>query len=125
VDRIAITMTGVPELNQDLKALMTQFHDLAVMRDIAQQTAQLARSFAPSDSGALRASIKGNKAKNKATVKAGSKKVPYAAVINYGWPRRNIKPSMFLQRAEAAMKPRIPKILDDAIKRLIHEGGLG
>ena len=41
----------------------------------------------------------GNRAKARAVVTAGRAATPYAGVQNYGWRRRNITPSYFLNRA--------------------------
>ena len=121
---LSIRIEGIPELNHKLGALMKALGDIGAVHDIANQAARLARSYAPVKSGLLQSTIRASNAKNRATVRAGSKNVPYAAVINYGWPRRTIAASGFMQRADDAMRPRIPGLLDAAIRRLIKEGRL-
>ena len=66
---------------------------------IGSKVAQTASAIAPQQSGALAASIRANKAKQKIQIKAGGAKVPYAGVQEYGWAARNIKPQPFLRRA--------------------------
>ncbi len=119
-----VEVRGLAELQAGLREVMAALQDLQVVQEIAADAADLAASFAPRRSGKLRASIKGNKSKNKATVKAGSARVPYAAAVNFGWPARNIAPRLFMQRADEVFKPRLPGLLQDAINRLIREGTL-
>lgn len=112
-------------LNKTIKGLQkagVEVEDLkAAFADIASQVARLASSFAPKRSGNLRATIRGNKAKNKAVVTAGKARVPYAGPINYGWPRRGIAPALFMQRADAALAPQALRLLesglDDALRK--------
>lgn len=115
---------GVSELQADLHTIMAALQDIKAVQDIAAEAANLAQSFAPKRTGKLAASIRPNKAKNKAIVRAGGTRVPYAAPINYGWRKRNIEPALFMQRADQAMKTRAPQLLQQAIDKLIQEGNL-
>jgi hypothetical protein len=45
-------------------------------------------------------------------------------VINYGSPARRIDASRYMQRADAAIAPRLAPMLDRAIERLIAQKGL-
>lgn len=118
-------VTGIAALQKDLQALGLELEDPKdAMSDIAAEGARLAASFAPRRTGRLAASIKGSRAKGSAIVKAGGARVPYAGVINYGWPRRNIAPAGFMQRADAVLSGRIVTNLDRAITKLIAEKGL-
>jgi hypothetical protein len=130
----------VDGLNKTLTALQragVEVADLkAAMGAIAAEGARLASGFAPVRSGRLRNTIRGNKAKAKAVVIAGRAKVPYAGVINYGWnqphaaaaasgwTRRNIKPSLFMQRADKALAPQAVKMLEAGIDKAIERAGL-
>ncbi|GAA3193956.1 HK97 gp10 family phage protein [Dactylosporangium siamense] len=119
-----VKVTGLQELQRDLRATAEGLDgdDLSrVMGDIADDTARLAASFAPRRTGRLAASVKGGQIKTKAVVGAS---VPYAAPINYGWPRRGVAASRFMQRADEAMKPTLPTRLEQAINRLISARGL-
>lgn len=57
----------------------------------------------PVRSGLLRSTVRGSGTQTRAQVRVGKKRVPYAGVINYGWPGHNIAPSMFLQRAASTI----------------------
>lgn len=73
----------------------------------AEQVVPFAESEAPRRTGRLAASIGARATQKVGRVKAGSAvRVPYAGPIHYGWPRRNIAPNPFLQRALTAYGPR-------------------
>jgi hypothetical protein len=118
----------VEGLNKTVRAL-TQFgvevQDLkAVFSEIAAEGARLASSFAPTQTGNLSKTVRGNKAKNKAVVIAGRARVPYAGAINYGWPKRHIKPALFMQRADAALAPRAVEMLEAGLDQVVGKVGL-
>lgn len=120
-----VRVEGLNRLVRDLQALGLDVEDLKeVFSDIAGEGARLASSFAPKRTGALAASVRGNRSKNKAVVSAGRARVPYAGAINYGWPKRNIEASLFMQRADEVMRTRAVEMLDDGVKRKIRERGL-
>lgn len=112
-------------LNKKVKALIDMGVELEDLKDvfaeIAAEGAEVASSFAPVKSGDLAASIRGNRAKNKAVVTAGRARVKYAGPINFGWPKRNIKPALFLQKADEEMAPKAEQMIIDGLDRLIAE----
>lgn len=120
-----VRVEGLRDLTRSLEAMGVDVVDIKnAFGSIAAKAASLASSFAPRKSGALQASIKGNRAKNAAIVKAGSARVPYAGAINYGWPRRNIPAAGFMQKADDQMRPHVAHDLEVAIERLIAQKGL-
>jgi hypothetical protein len=121
-----VRVEGLNALVRDLQKLGLDVEDLKeAFGDISSEAASLASSFAPKRSGALAGTVRGNRAKNKAIVSAGRARVKYAGAINYGWPKRNIKASSFMQKADERMKPKALQILDDALEQKIKERGLG
>lgn len=92
---------------------------------ISAEAAQVAAGFAPKRTGRLAASVRGNRAKNKAVVMAGRASVVYAGPINYGWPARKIATSGFMQKADEVMAPKALQALEDAIDNKIKSKGLG
>lgn len=92
---------------------------------IAKVAARVVRSFAPKGpSGKLARSVRPNRTTRRAVVKVGGARVPYAGLINYGWPQRHIKPSKFLQRADLYMRYRAPAMLERQIKTILRSKGL-
>lgn len=84
--REGIRVTGLRETVRNLEKLGVDAEDLkAAFGQIAQQVTTEARVLVPVDSGALQATIRPARTKNKAVVRAGTGTgVPYAGVINYG-----------------------------------------
>lgn len=118
----------VDGLNKTLTALQrfgVEAQDLKdVMAGISAEGARLASSFAPTRTGRLAASVRGNKAKAKAIVIAGRARVPYAGAINYGWPKRGIRPALFMQKADAQLAPRAVEMLEKGLDEVIGKVGL-
>lgn len=123
---MTIRVTGISQLNRDLRKLGIDMEDLKdAMGKLADMGAQAAAGFAPTQSGALAGSVRGNRAKSKAVVTAGRGATSqYAGVINYGSPRRGIAAQHFMQRADAKVSPRIIPTLTADIDRLIRQKGL-
>lgn len=122
---VGFRVEGLTKVVRNLQALGLDVDDLKdAFSAIAAEGAQIAAGFAPRRSGALAASIRGNRAKSKAVVAAGKARVPYAGAINYGWPKRGIKAQGFMQKADAAMRPRALSELERAVNQKIRERGL-
>lgn len=120
---LRVRVDGTTAIERDLSRLGLRLADLD-FRTIASEGMRLAASFAPKKSGKLAASIKGNKSKSRATIKAGSAAVPYAGAINYGWLRRGIEPAHFMQRADLVLRRTVPAELESQIRRAIRDKGL-
>ena len=95
-----VSVKGLREVVRSLNQYEGAIQDLKEANNaIGSKVAQTASAIAPQDSGALAASVKANKAKQKIQITAGGAKVPYAGVQEYGWAARNIKAQPFLRRA--------------------------
>ena len=118
----SVQIEGLNQKIRSLQQMGVELDDLKdVFADIAEEGAEVASSFAPVKSGALAESIRGNRAKNKAVVTAGTARgTPYAGAINYGWPKRNIKPALFLQKADDVMSEKAEKMLIDGLDDLTN-----
>jgi hypothetical protein len=97
----SIKVVGLKSLVRQLSALDDDAAKAiqAVNRTAAEQIASEARARAPKRSGKLAASIRAAATKYSASVKAGGSKIPYAAPVHWGWPRRGIAPQTFLYDA--------------------------
>jgi len=79
----------------------------------------------PTLSGRLAASMRAGRGKTKAVVRAGyASRVPYAGVIHYGWPARNIGPHPFLTDSLRANHGRVFTALEAGIDELLSKNGL-
>lgn len=80
--------------------------DMQELKDVNRQAADIAlpavRQLAPrGESGRLAGSIRVGATQKAGVIRAGRKSVPYAGVINYGWPKRGIKPRLFINQGVA------------------------
>ena len=92
-----IEVQGAPELAATLHHAAGRVENMAaVNREVAALVAAAARP--PIRTGRLAASITPRSSDTEAAVTSG---LVYAGVIEYGWPRRNIRPAKFLATAFA------------------------
>lgn len=94
---------GLREIQRELARLQDRETARAVRgvnKSLAQQVVDLAQP--PTKSGALGQSMKAQGGMRDAVAQAGgTARVPYAAVVHWGWPKRNIRRNAFLYRALA------------------------
>lgn len=124
-DRTGYQVTGLNALVRDLQAIGVEVEDLKdAFATIANEGARVASSHAPRVTGALADDIRGNRAKSKAVITAGRARMKYAGPINYGWKKRNIAPSGFMQKTDQEIGPRALQILEREINEIIRRKGL-
>lgn len=104
--RAVVEVEGARELRRTMKAAGADLNDLKdVHQEVANFVASRSRSSAPSVSGRLAGSVRGNRAQASAVVKAGGASVPYAGPIHWGWPARNIAAQPWLATTAADTEP--------------------
>ena len=102
-----IKVQGLNQALRALKAIGTPIAEVqAASKEAADIVANMSRSLVPVKSGRLRTTIKSQRQARKALVKAGSKGVPYANPIHWGWfydrnnfVKKNILPNPFFSKA--------------------------
>lgn len=119
----------VQGLRETLKALEQLGADADDLKDvfgpIGDKAAELIRARAPKKSGRMAKTIKGTRTKNKAAVRAGGKRVPYLAPLNYGWASRGIQPRRFMQAADDYYTAdRLAEAVSEGLNDLIAKHGL-
>lgn len=116
----------VEGLSQTLRALAKAGADASDMKDLMQGIGNLVVEDAdpPSVSGALGGSMRASRTKNKAVIRAGGARVPYAQAIHWGWARRNITAQPFLSEAVDNNTDRILAKLDDGIGDILRKNNL-
>jgi hypothetical protein len=125
-----IQVNGLRPLLRQLKDIDEALPDevKAINKAAAEDVLGVARGLAPRDTGALLGSLKTGATRRSATVKAGGRRVPYATVIHFGWPRHGIRPQPFLYDA---LDRRRNEIVDDYQRRIddllgrVFTGGTG
>lgn len=80
-----VRVKGLKETIRSLERLGVSVEDLkGAMSNVSSKVVSDAKALTPVRSGALQASIRASKAKNKATMRGGSAKVYYASFVEYG-----------------------------------------
>lgn len=123
-----IRIEGGRELRRDLKrAGRDDLRDAlkAGHKEIAEVVADEAKRRAPKQTARLARSIKGKGTLAGARVQAGSKSVPYAAVIQFGWPARNIEPNRYINDAVEEKMPEVRKIYEARMADIVDKFNRG
>jgi hypothetical protein len=95
-----VKIKGLREVTRSLKQYAGATDDLKEANaNISSKVAKDAITIAPKSSGTLASTIRGNRAVQKVQLKAGGARVPYAGVIEYGWPARGIEGQSYLRKA--------------------------
>jgi hypothetical protein len=112
-----VTVTGFAAINRylaDIGGKPMQMRVKQANKEAGEVVAVDARAEAPSRSGRLRSSIRVVALMRRVEIRAGSKRIPYANPIHWGWfydknnfIYRNIKPNPFMARALGYNKQQI------------------
>jgi hypothetical protein len=122
---VQVDENSLNKLTRNLVKAGIEISDLKdAFQELSREAALLAASLAPHKSGVLAASVRGNRAKSSAVVRAGGAKVKYAGVQEWGWPARSIEATHYLQRTSDALKITAPAKLELSIARLLAAKGL-
>lgn len=100
--------------------------DMKELKDVNRQAANIAlpavRTLTPrGKSGKLAASIRVGATQKAGVIRAGRKSVPYAGVINYGWPARRIKPRLFVNQGVASTEGAWQRLYKQFIDRTMSQ----
>ena len=118
----AVQVQGAATLRRTLKRAGLDVQDLKdAHRDVAELVARRARPTAPHRTGRLAHTIRPAGTQSAAIVRAGRAAVPYANVIHWGWPARNIAAQPWLADAAAATQPGWEQTYLDALTAIIAE----
>lgn len=118
-----VRVEGLRELRRGLRQLGEDTADLKEANAAAAAiVASAAAARAPRRTGRLAATVKGNRAVGRATVRGGGARVPYAGPVHWGWPARHIDGQPFVvdaaQATEPVWLPAYQQALDRAVDRV-------
>lgn len=120
-----VEVRGLRETVRTLEKFGVEVADLkAAFKRIGTLVVNEAKSLAPHRTGKLAGNIRASNTKNKSVIRDGSAAVPYAGPINYGWAKRGIAPSYFMERAVTAKQGEVKDQLDAELHGLIRGLGL-
>lgn len=111
---------NLAKLGSDAKNDMKPAHKKAAELVVAE-----AKPIAPMISGALKESLRPFARQRAGVIRAGSKSVPYAGPIIFGWPARAIKANPFIFDALDHRRADIIKAYEDRMEEVIAKHSLG
>lgn len=119
-----VEISGINKFVRSMERMGVDIQDLkAAFKRVSSLVASDAKQRVHTRGGALAASIREGNAKNKAIVRAGSAKVPYAGVQEYGG-YNNITPMNFLRGAAEDNEAKSVRLIDEGISDLIRKHNL-
>jgi hypothetical protein len=119
----AVRVSGLGDAARALKRAGIDATDL---RDVVYDVGMIVVNAAdiPVLSGALKASLRAGRGKQKAVVRAGSASVPYAAATEYGFSARNIPASLAINQARDEHIGEIVDRFESGIEDVLRRAGL-
>jgi len=125
----SVRVDGINTVVRQMQRLGVEAEDLkGAFQRVGAKAEGHAQSIAPKRSGALAASVRQSKRKNSVYLYAGynSNRLPYAAVIHFGWPSRNIEAQPFMYRTVQVWGPwavgEIEREMNTLIRKLDLDG---
>ena len=122
---MSVRTEGLTELRAELRKIDSEGELLRGLREAhraaADVVAQEAARRAPRRTGALRSSIRALARQTSGQVAAGKAKVPYAAAVEFGYPRRNIPKQPYIFPAIEAKSETIVEIYADGLQKLMKK----
>ena len=121
-EAFSFSINGLKEVASSLDKIEKGIREnLELNKELSSNLAQKASAMAPKLTGALASSVVGNPSSERAQIVAGSAAVPYAGVIEYGWPARNIQPQPYLNKAVNDNLGYIIEKYEDSIKDIVKK----
>jgi hypothetical protein len=119
---LKIRLDGGRELRAGLANVEGGLADLkAAHLEAAQIAAKASAALAPSVSGQLRRTIRAAGTNRAGIIRAGTKRVPYAAPIHWGWKRRNIAGAFYLSDGAQNSEGRWIRVYQDHLEQLVNK----
>lgn len=117
---MTVRVEGLRQTIRSLERFGVEASDLkAAFNRIGSMVARSIISYTPTLTGALAASIRASKTKNKAIVRAGGAKVVYAGVQNFGG-YHNITGKHFMEKGLADKQDEAVQMMDNELNQLIR-----
>lgn len=118
----ALYVVGQRRFVQTMRKAGADLDDLkAVNRQAADIAAPAVRARVPRSTGKLASSVRAGATRRAGVIRAGRKSVPYAGVINYGWPGRHIQGRFFANEGVARTEPAWTRLYEQFIKKTMSQ----
>jgi HK97 gp10 family phage protein len=121
----SITIKGVQEVKSSLDKLEKDIESSSdTLKELGSVLASKASAMAPQKSGRLAASVGSVFNNGSLQIYAGNETIPYAGVIEYGYPLRNIKEQPYLRPAVNSNMGMIEQKYNEQIEKSIKKYNL-
>jgi hypothetical protein len=119
-------LVKVEGLTKTVRAMSRAGADAGDMKNLMHSIGMMIvrQARVPVLTGRLEASLRAGKGKTKAVARAGGARVPYAGVVHYGWPARNIEPNPFLDTARNQNRSSAFGMLSEGIDEILRRNDL-
>lgn len=122
---VNISIQGIKEVTDSLNRMARDLEsNIELNKELSTTLSQKASALAPKLTGALASSVVGNPSAEKAQIMAGSAAVPYAGVIEYGWPAKNKEARPYLTPAVNNNIGYIIEKYNDSIQKAVQKYNL-
>jgi HK97 gp10 family phage protein len=121
IDGIKDIRRSVNRLGKDLDKDAAKGALKEMNAEAAEKVKQTAAGLVPVRTGQLASTLRASGTQKSARVRAGTKRVPYAAPIHFGWPARNISPQPFLYDALDKRRNEVVDIYEKRLSALIRK----
>lgn len=129
---VSVRVEGASKLRKQFAAAHGNLADLsAIHKAIAAPVAEVARKLVPENSGALKRTIRVGATRTSGSVVAGNqsvgkwgKGVVYAAIVEYGNPKKNKPARRYITRAVAATRGETARRYEQAMRMLLLRHGI-
>lgn len=119
---IELTEKGAKEAARRLRKAGADMQQLkAAYKDMAGVVKTNAGHVVPVRSGKLKRSIRASATQRSGVVRAGRANLPYAGVINYGWPRHHIEATHFMETGLALSQAEVISLYAKAIRDALDQ----
>lgn len=119
---LQVRLDGGRQLRAGLTNVEGGLADLkAAHKEAAGIAAAGATRYAPKVTSSLTRTIRAAGTARAGIVRAGNKKVPYAGPQNYGWSRRNIRATYFLNDGATSTEGRWIGVYQDHLTELVEK----
>lgn len=117
-----LQVKGARELRKQAKAAEVDLTELKdTHRDIANRIAGWSKPLAPTLTGRLVSTTRASGTNTASTVRAGSKAVPYANPIHWGWKRRGIEKNEWLLNTARDKEPQWFGMYQEAVEKILEK----
>ena len=118
---LTVRLDGGRQLRAGLANVEDGIADLkAAHKEAAQIAATASAALAPVVTGRLQRTIRAAGTKTAGVIRAGTKRVPYAAPIHWGWARRNIRGSFYLSDGATSSEGRWIRVYENHLQQLVE-----